>query len=436
MAVRPMPVDQLHSDAGLDDTRLDHLIATFRRWYHLPVVDHIILAMATLVANRMPGPAVWLAIVGQSSGGKSTVLEALEALDYVHTIDDVSVAGLLSGSQGQDDEVTGGVLAAAGDGDTLMISDMSTVTDMHHEARGRFMAALRRVYDGSYTRAVGTAGGRSFAWGGDGRKIGFLGGAVDLDEAVGMMGALGQRFVLYRLAEVGDDDAAAMAERADANRGAKAQARAEVRSAVTGLLASLGNLNEREPVHHHDVAMLVSLARFAGQLRGGTRRDARTRELEGRIPPEAPARLTEVLGQLLAAMEVLGVEPAEAWRLVAKVALDGCPDRRRLTLQALLGSTGRLTTNHVTAAVAVAGKTAVSRDLEDLVAHGLAELLPERGLHWWRPTDDARARWARFFAPPPAVDANDEAAAAAEVADLEAALNNVGMAYDLLNEDF
>lgn len=33
--------------------------------------------------------------------------------------------------------------------------------------------------------------GRSFAWSGDGRKIGFLGGAVDLDEAVGMMGALG-----------------------------------------------------------------------------------------------------------------------------------------------------------------------------------------------------------------------------------------------------
>ncbi len=433
MAVRPNAPHQESDDGG---GSLDDLIATFRRWYHLPVVDHIVLALATVVANRMPGPAVWLAIVGQSSGGKSTVLEALEALACVHPIDDVSVAGLLSGSQGTDDEVTGGVLASAGDHDTLMISDMSTVTDMHHEAKGRFMAALRRVYDGSYSRAVGTAGGRSFKWGGDGRKIGFLGGAVDLDEAVGMMGALGQRFVLYRLPEVGDDDAVAMAERADANRGAKAQARTEVRSAVADLLDSLGDLSEREPAHHQDVATLASLARFAGQLRGATKRDPRTRELEGRIPPEAPARLAEVLGQLLAAMEVLGVEAVDAWRLVAKVALDGCPDRRRLTLEALLGSAGRLTTRHVTAAVAVAGKNAVRRDLQDLTAHGLAELLPERGEDWWRPTDEARTRWARFFELPTAVEPDDQAASAAEVADLEAVFNAHGMAYDPPDEDF
>lgn len=102
-----------------------------------------------------------------------------------------------------------------------------------------------------------------------------------------------------------------MAERADANRGAgaKAQARAEVRGAAAAVLGTLGGrdgLAEREPAHHQDVATLANLARFAGQLRGGTKRDPRTRELEGSISPEAPARLAEVLGQLLAAMEVLG----------------------------------------------------------------------------------------------------------------------------------
>lgn len=430
MAVRPIAVDD-DGPVGLDD-----LVATFRRWYHLPVVDHITLALATVVANRMPGPAVWLAIVGQSSGGKSTLLDALEGLDDIHPIDDVSVAGLLSGSQGNDDGVTGGVLAAAGNRDTLMISDMSTITDMHHEARGRFMAALRRVYDGSYTRAVGTAGGRSFKWGGDGRKIGFLGGAVDLDEAVGMMGALGQRFVLYRLPEVGDDDAVAMAKQADANRGSEAEARDATRSAVADLLASLGNLAERPPLHNHDVAALASLARFAGQLRGGTKRDPRTRELEGRIPPEAPTRLAGVLGQLLAAMEVLGVEMDEAWRLVVSVALAGCPDRRRMVLEALLGTTGRLNVHHVTAAVAVASPAAVKRDLQDLVAHGLAELLPEEAFEWWRPTDDARQRWARFFATPAVVEPYDEAATVATVAELEAAFAGQAMTYDPLDEDF
>ncbi len=295
MAVRAIPP----GDPDRSAVDLDGLVDTFRRRYHLPVVDHIVLALATVVANRMPGPAVWLAIVGQSSGGKSTLLEALETLDDVHPIDDVSVAGLLSGSQGRDDSATGGVLAQAGDRDTLMISDMSTITDMHHEARGRFMAALRRVYDGSYTRAVGTAGGRSFAWGGDGRKIGFLGGAVDLDEAVGMMGALGQRFVLYRLAEVDDLDAVAMAAAAEANRGDEEAARAEARQAVVELLDGLGDLSGRRPTHGHDVAALAGLAHLAGALRGGVKRDPRTREFEDRIPPEAPARLVKVLGQLL-----------------------------------------------------------------------------------------------------------------------------------------
>ncbi len=428
MTDRPMPPAAQPS--------LDDLVATFRSWYHLPVVDHITLALATVVANRMPGPAVWLAIVGQSSGGKSTLLDALEGLGDVVPIDDVSVAGLLSGSQGNDDATTGGVLAAAGDRNTLMISDMSTITDMHHEARGRFMAALRRVYDGSYTRSVGTAGGRSFKWGGDGRKIGFVGGAVDLDEAVGMMGALGQRFVLYRLPEVGDDDAVAMAERADANRGSEAEAREATRSAVAALLGDLGDLATRRPVHHHDVAELASLARFAGQLRGGTKRDPRTRELEGRIPPEAPTRLAGVLGQLLAAMEALGVDANEAWRLVVSVALAGCPDRRRMVLEALLGASGRLSTAHVAAAVAVASTATIHRDLEDLAAHGLAELLPERGEHWWRPTEDARHRWARFFAAPAAVEPDEEAAMAAEVAELEAAFAQEGMDYDPLDEDF
>lgn len=430
MAVRPTPVDD-DGPVGLDD-----LVAIFRRWYHLPIVDHITLALATVVANRMPGPAVWLAIVGQSSGGKSTLLDALEGLDDIRPIDDVSVAGLLSGSQGSDEAATGGVLASAGDRDTLMISDMSTITDMHHEAKGRFMAALRRVYDGSYTRAVGTAGGRSFKWGGDGAKIGFLGGAVDLDEAVGMMGALGQRFVLYRLPEVGDDDAVAMATRADANRGSEAEAREATRSAVAGRLTELGDLAQRRPVHHHDVAALASLARFAGQLRGGTKRDPRSRELEGRIPPEAPTRLAGVLGQLLAAMEALGVEADEAWRLVIAVALAGCPDRRRMVLEVLLGSNGRMSTHHVAAAVAVASTAAVHRDLEDLTAHGLAELMPDRGEHWWKPTDDARQRWERFFAAPPAVEPNDEAATAAEVAELEAAYAGQAVPCDPLDEDF
>lgn len=86
--------------------------------------------------------------------------------------------------------------------------------------------------------------------------------------------------------------------------------------------------------------------------------------------------------------------------------------------------------------MAVAGKDAVRRDLQDLTAHGLAELLPERGEDWWRPTAEARTRWARFFELPVTVEPNDQRDGADEVAELEAAFNAEAVSYDPLDEDF
>ncbi len=84
----------------------------------------------------------------------------------------------------------------------------------------------------------------------------------------------------------------------------------------------------------------------------------------------------------------------------------------------------------------VVGPVTAAGSAPELVAHGLAELLPERGLNWWRPTDDARARWTGFFAAPPVVEGDDEAAAATEVAESEAALQGAGMVYDSIEDDF
>ena len=71
---------------------------------------------------------------------------------------------------------------------------------MGHDARAATLAALREVYDGSWTRLLGTGGGKVLKWEG---KVGLLAGCTPtIDRHHAVMAAMGERFVLYRLPAV------------------------------------------------------------------------------------------------------------------------------------------------------------------------------------------------------------------------------------------
>jgi hypothetical protein len=59
------------------------------------------------------------------------------------------------------------------------------------------LAALREIYDGHYTRHLGSAGGETIEWEG---KAGLLAAVTDtIDQHLGVMGTMGPRFLLYRM---------------------------------------------------------------------------------------------------------------------------------------------------------------------------------------------------------------------------------------------
>jgi hypothetical protein len=102
---------------------------------------------------------------------------------------------------------------------------------MNRDARAQTLAALREVYDGSWTRLVGTDGGRALEWKG---KVGFVGGVTPtIDRHHAVMGAMGERFMLYRLPEV---DPNIQARRALSHAGHEKQMRRELADAVKTLL--------------------------------------------------------------------------------------------------------------------------------------------------------------------------------------------------------
>jgi len=75
---------------------------------------------------------------------------------------------------------------------------------MHRDARASVLAALREVYDGSWTRLLGTDGGKTLHWEG---RVGFLAGCTQtIDRHHAVMGAMGERFALYRLRTADADE--------------------------------------------------------------------------------------------------------------------------------------------------------------------------------------------------------------------------------------
>lgn len=83
------------------------------------------------------------------------------------------------------------------------MKDFGSVLAQNRDARASALAALREVYDGSWTRAVGTDGGRLLEWSG---KVGLIaGGTPSYDRHHAVIAALGDRFILVRLADFEHD---------------------------------------------------------------------------------------------------------------------------------------------------------------------------------------------------------------------------------------
>ena len=151
---------------------------------------------------------MWLLVVGPPGGGKSEQLQGAAGLPDVHPAATITEAALLSGSPKREhaEGAKGGLLRQIGDFGIILCKDFGSVLSMHRDGRAQVLAALREVYDGSWTRHVGTDGGKTLHWEG---KVGLIAGVTPtIDRHHAVMGAMGERFILFRLPEVDADEQA------------------------------------------------------------------------------------------------------------------------------------------------------------------------------------------------------------------------------------
>jgi DeoR-like helix-turn-helix domain len=377
---------------GLDVDALTKAVDVFQRWLYLPDPSPLYVVLATVAANQAPGDPVWLLLVGPPGSGKTELLAPLGVLPEVHPAATLTEASLLSGTpkKEQAKDAKGGLLREIGEYGIVVCKDFGSVLSMHRDARAATLSALREVYDGSWTRHVGTDGGKRLHWEG---KVGLLAGCTPtIDNHAAVMGAMGERFMTYRMPDTDED---AQAARALAHAGHEEAMRAELGHAVRSVLVNVDTGRRRgldlDDIEH---SRLIQLATFAVRCRSAVERDGYTREVEIVPEPEAPGRLALTLARLLAALSTIGVDRAQAWLIVTKVALDSMPKLRRLILDHVLAQEGAIDTSDIAEALDHPTQT-TRRGLEDLTAHGILRRAGKgkHGAHLWRPTDWASDRW-------------------------------------------
>jgi hypothetical protein len=344
---------------------LGETVAVFTRWLHLPDVEPVYATLGAAAANYLPGTPVWLVLVGPPANGKTELLGSLSRLPDVYHAATLTEASLLSGAPRREHAsgAKGGLLREVGDFGLIVLKDMGSILSMRPDAKAEILAALREVYDGAWTRYVGTDGGKTLAWSG---KVGLIAGATPvLDRHHGVLSVMGERFTLCRLGDATDEQAVMALEHVGAQEAAM---RDELATAVAALFA--GRRESPQPLNDEERQELVSLAGLIARARSAVERDRSTREIEQVPGAEGPARLALTFERLLAGLDTLGCDREVAWRVVQRVGLDCIPAHRRQLLEHLNEHGAPQATKEVAETLDLPTNT-IRRALEDLTAYKL-----------------------------------------------------------------
>ena len=355
-------------------TGIDQVLAVFRKWLLLTDEAPILAALGAVAANLLPGDPVWLGIIGPPSSAKTEILASLGKLPFVVQAATLSPAGLLSGTPHRQRHAAarGGLLNQIGAFGVLVLKDFGSILQMHPEKKAELLAALREIYDGAWTRVLGSDGGRVLTWSG---KLGLLFAATNaIDSHHAVIGSMGDRFLLSRI-----DRAKSQFKRAVQHKGALTkQMRNEIAEAVAGLFAL--PLPQPREVTSGEIDQIDEVTELAVHLRGAIERDRRTSDIEMVLGAEGTGRIGLALERLLCGLDVLGVDRARALQIIEATALHSVPPARRHTYEFLRDQRDTMgyqpqKTSQVAKAIRLPTNTA-RRILEDLTAYDLVERTP------------------------------------------------------------
>jgi hypothetical protein len=336
-----------------------------RKWVYLENWTPLEVVLSGYIANFLPGDPLWLMIVGPPGSLKTELLNLLSGLPSVCVVDTLTPNTFLSGKERKEPKAS--LLRRFGEG-ILIIKDFSLVLSLNREARAEIFSQLRRIYDGELAKATGEGGQSAYIeWKG---KIGVIAACTPaIERHWSFNGALGERFLYYRMPELSREQATLKALE---NQHKLGEMRKSLKEETRNLISNV-SIPQIVPVSIEFKSKLVVLAEFVAVARAPVERDDRTREVIDIPDPEVPTRLAQQLLQIACGHAVLmGREEVtdEDWPFVVQCAIGCIPQRRLLLLTKLSRVSEPQSVKALAEALGLPTKT-IERDLEDLSLVGI-----------------------------------------------------------------
>ena len=350
---------------------IDEVIEVFGRWLILKDPTPLYAVFGTVAANLLPGEPVWLGLIAPPSSAKTEILNSLSGLPKVVQVSSLSPASFLSASskKDRDEEATGGLLAQIGTFGIIVMKDFTTMLSLRPEANAEVFAVLREVFDGRYTRHVGTDGGRRLAWNG---KVGLVFACTEtFDKHHSVISAMGDRYLLCRVAPVEGQFERALDHAGEATE----RMRRELSEVVERLFA----VRRTEPrlLSLEERGRISRICSLVVRMRAAVDRHRYSSDIEVVHGAEGTGRLGLSLERLLAGLDTLGVDREVALNVVETVAMDSTlPIRRRAYEYLRHKAPSGAEIADIAENVRIPEKT-LRRHLEDLVAQGLVKHIPK-----------------------------------------------------------
>jgi len=350
---------------------IDEVIGVFERWLILKDRTPIYAVLGAVAANLLEGDPVWLGLIAPPSSAKTEILSSLSGLPYnVVQASSLSPASFLSATskKDQDQQATGGLLRQIGEFGIIVLKDFTTMLALRPEMQQEVLAILREVYDGRYTRHVGTDGGRTLTWNG---KVGLIFASTEaFDTHHAVISAMGDRYLLCRVAPVEGQFERALDHAGEATE----RMRRELPEAVVRLFAV--RRTQPRPLSLEERGRISRICSLVVRLRAAVDRHRYTTEIEVVHGAEGTGRLGLSLERLLAGLDTLGVDRDVALNVVETVAMDSTPPIRRRAYEYLRDIAPRAEETLDIAVNVKLPKKTLSRHLEDLEVQGLVRHIP------------------------------------------------------------